>query len=121
MATAIKIFSANENLSASRGTEWREYTAGTNSGATASHAAASGVVHKVCGATFYSDKNSIISILSGTTVIWEGSILTAVNTTVHVTFPEPLQGTISELVSAVVASSTADCSATIWGFSDKTT
>jgi len=114
------VFHSEENLSHARGTEWSEYTAGTDSGASATHAAETGVQHKVFWATFYSDADSVLTIKDGSDVIWEGKLVVAtMGNTLHVTFPIPLIGTAGNAVSANVASSTADCAAALGGFSDK--
>ena len=111
-------FSTEANLSAARGTEWRDYGVGTNGGATATKAASSGARHKICWATFWSDTDTLITLKSGSTTIWEGKLdIDVVGLMIHILFPEPIIGTISEAVTANVASSTSDCGVAFGGFS----
>jgi len=98
---------------------WNEKTDGTNAGATATHAAATAERHHILWATFYTDADSILQIKDGTTVVWETKIDVSVEGfTRHITFPEGcLVGTRGNAVSAVVASSTADCAVQLGGYS----
>lgn len=113
------LFSVEENLSHTRGTEWNEIQAGTSSGATATKAAISGMIHKVCQLSGHTDKDSLVQILDGSTVIFEVSRDVDVEgKTFHFTFPEPLQSTAGNAMSAVVADSTSDCFVSFGGFSD---
>ena len=102
------------------GSPFSEYTAGTNSGATASHAAATGKRHYITDVTFWSDTDTIITLLAGTagaTVVWEGKLDVSVegfNKTVR--FDTPIIGDISVKVEAKVATSTTDCGVTMNGY-----
>ena len=53
---------------------WSETTAGTGSGATATHAAASGVSHVVTHISGHSDKDATLQLKDGSTVIGEWSL-----------------------------------------------
>jgi len=120
MSHRQSVFTIEENLSHARGTEWQEETAGTSSGATATKAAATNVQHKIFWATFYCDADTLITITDGATVIWEGKVdVSVVGLTYHVTFPVPLVGSVGAAVTAVIASSSADCRVSFGGFSDK--
>ncbi len=101
------------------GKPWAEYTAGTNAGATATHAAESEVFHYITAATFFTDADSLLTIKSNSTTVWEGFVDVSVDgRTVHVSFPDsPLRGERGDPVSAIVTSSTGNCAVTLTGFS----
>jgi len=113
------VFSEKENLSGSRGTEFNSYSAGTNAGATATIAAITGGCIKVTDIDGHTDKNSLVQIKDGSTVIFEIAILAAVDKTFHKEFKTPLISTISTAISAVISDSTADCFVRIGGFTDQ--
>lgn len=93
-----------------------DYTAGTDSGATATAAAETGKTHWITGLTAYSDDDSVVSLKDKTTVVWEGAITTANSDTLHVKFPTPIRITTGNKADAIVASSTTDCSVTLFGY-----
>ena len=102
------------------GKPFQSYTAGTNSGATASVTAVTGQKHYVTDVTFWSDTDSIISILGGAaggTVIWEGSLDVDVGgLSKTVNFTTPLVGASGIKVEAKVTSSSSDCGVTVQGY-----
>lgn len=112
------LFSIQAILSHARGTEFQEKTAGTNSGATATKAAQTSVIHKCMWATFYTDVDSLLQIKSSSTVLWEVKLIIATGgQALHVPFPEPLVSVVGEALTAVIATSSADCFVSMGGFS----
>jgi len=89
---------------------------GTNTGATASEAAVTGKHHFVTCVSGHTDKDSIIQVLDGTTVVWENKFdITLEGTSFH--FPElciPCTG--GAKADAKLSSSTTDCAITINGY-----
>ena len=53
---------------------WSETTAGTDSGAVATHSAISDRQHFVTSVSGHTDADSIITIKDGTTIVWETKI-----------------------------------------------
>ena len=113
------VFPEKENLSHSRGTEFNIYAAGTNAGATATKAAVTGGSIKVTDIDGHTDKDALVQILDGVTVIFEIAVLAAVSKTFHKEFKTPLISTVSAAMSAVISASTSDCFVRIGGFTDK--
>jgi|GEM_PF-1451627 len=116
-----RIFPIEEALNHSRGTEFNEVAAGTGSGATATKAAAAGVRHKIQRVHGHTDKDSLLQLKDGSTVIWETAIDVDVDGK-EIAFDLsncPVIGTAGNAVSAVLASSTTDCYISIGGYSDK--
>jgi|6_EtaG_2_1085325.scaffolds.fasta_scaffold01142_5 hypothetical protein len=108
------------------GTEWSETTAGTNSGATASHAAGASSggsparTHIVTSISGHVDADSIVQILggaAGATVVWESKIDISVE---GISFNFPglnVIGVPGIKVEGKIASSSADCQVNVSGYS----
>jgi len=97
---------------------WSETTAGTDSGATATHAAASGITHIVTSISGHTDTDSTLRVLDGTTVVWEGKIDISVEGT-QIKSPPGLMivCTPGNKADFVISSSTSDSQANANGFS----
>jgi len=114
-------FTIEEALNHNRGTEFNEVAAGTSAGATATKATATGVRHKIQRVHGHTDKDSLLQLKDGTTVVWETTIDVDVDGK-EIGFDLsgcPIIGTAGNAVSAVLASSTTDCYISIGGYSDK--
>jgi len=96
-------------------------TAGTNAGATATQAAATGKIHIVRHISGHTDADSIIQVLggaAGATVIFETKIDVSLNGFgFAISIPDGIVGVPGVAVSGVIATSTADCQVNISGYS----
>ena len=97
---------------------WNETTAGTDSGATATHAADSDQYHVVTHVGGHVDADSILKVLDGTTVVWESKIDISVEG-FQINSPPGLHivCTKGNKADFVIASSSSDCQANIGGYS----
>lgn len=112
-------FNAHEGINAQRGSEWSEKTAGTAAGATATHAAVTGAKHYITDVDFWTDADSLLQILDGTTVVKEWKLDVSVGgLSLHRSFRTPVIGTAGNLVSAKIVTSSADCHVSMQGYSD---
>lgn len=112
-------FSASAGINGQRGTEFNATAAGTNSGATATKAAATGTKHYITDVDFWTDTDSLLQILDGSTVIKEWKIdVSAQGWNFSRSFRTPLIGTEGGAVSAKITSSASDCHVSFGGFSD---
>ena len=99
------------------GNVWSETTAGTDSGAIATHAAASNVQHFVTGVSGHTDKDSLITNSDGTTVVWQSKIDISLQGFTFV-FPDlTIPCTPGNLAKVVLAESTADAQVNLQGYS----
>jgi hypothetical protein len=96
---------------------WSETTAGTDSGATATHAAASNVAHVVTHISGHGDADSTIQLKDGTTVLAEWKLDVSVEGFQFYPINGVWAGTPGNTVSAVISASSADCQVNIAGFS----
>lgn len=95
---------------------WSEAEAGTDSGATATHAAETDRQHFVTRISGHTDIDALLQIKDGDTVIWETYIDVSVNPAFMFDV-SPLPVTPGTACSGVLAASTADCYVTLQGFS----
>jgi len=103
-----------------RGQHWSETAAGTDAGATATHAALSGHTHVVTSISGHTDGDTLIQILAGAagaTVVWESKIDVSVE---GFSFNFPglnVMGTTSIAVAGKIDDATAaDCQVNISGY-----
>ena len=96
---------------------WSETQAGTGSGATASHAAASGTQHFVSCISGHVDADSIIQILDHTTVVWESKIDVSVEGFSFSFYVGNIPITPGNKADGKIASSSADCQVNLGGSS----
>jgi hypothetical protein len=98
---------------------WNETQAGTNAGATATHAAVTGRLHAATHISGYSDADSIITIHDGdgtATTLWATKLMVATNGQgFAINLPNGVKGTSGNAISAKIASSTAACQINIIG------
>jgi hypothetical protein len=94
---------------------WYEYKAGTNSGATAPHAAATGKMHVATSLSGHTDADSLLQIIDGTTVVWETKLDVSL-VGIHFSFPVWVPATPGAAISGKIASSSADCHVHICGY-----
>ena len=96
---------------------WNETAAGTNSGATATHAAETNVIHFIDHVSGHGDADCTVQLKDGSTVIAEWKFDVSVEGW-NFDIPNGLwQGTPGNAVSAVVSASSADCQVNITGYS----
>lgn len=96
---------------------WDETTAGTNSGATATHAAATDIAHVVTHISGHGDADATIQLKDGSTVIAEWKIDVSVEGTQFEPITGVWVGTPGNAVAAVISASTSDCQINLAGFS----
>lgn len=98
---------------------WNETAAGTDSGATATHAAAAGKMHFAEHISGHSDADSIIQIIEdGSTVLWETKLVTAQNGNgFAVNVPRGIHAQPGLSIAGKVVSSSSDCQVNLAGFS----
>lgn len=91
--------------------------AGTDSGATATKAAVTRRAYFVTSISGHTDTDSVLQILDGTTVAWEGKIdISVEGWQFGYFFPTPIVCTAGNLAAGKVVTSTSDCQVTITGF-----
>ncbi len=95
---------------------WSETAAGTSSGASATHAASTNNAHVVNSISGHVDADSIITVKSGTTVIWESKIDVSVEGFSFSFDGISALGVKGEAVSGNIASSSSDCQVNIGGY-----
>jgi hypothetical protein len=96
---------------------WSETAAGTDSGATATHAAESGVVHVITHVSGHGDSDATIQLKDGSTVLAEWKIDVSVEGWQFMPQNGIWVGTNGNAVSAAISASSADCQVNIAGFS----
>ena len=96
---------------------WSETTAGTNSGATATHAAATNVQHFVTGVSGHGDQDATLQIKDGSTVMAEFKIDVSVEGISFKPWTGLIPITPGAACSAVISASGSDCQVNINGFS----
>jgi hypothetical protein len=96
---------------------WSETTAGTDSGATATHAAESNVAHVVTHVSGHGDADATIQLRDGSTPLAEWKIDVSVEGFQFLPQNGVWVGTPGNAVSAVISASSADCQVNICGFS----
>jgi len=96
---------------------WSETTAGTDSGATATHAAATNVSHVVTHVSGHGDADSTIQLKDGSTVLAEWKLDVSVEGFQFQPQNGVWIGTPGNAVSAAISASSADCQVNIAGFS----
>lgn len=94
---------------------WSETAAGSSS-ASATHAALANNAHVVTSISGHVDTDSIITIKSGTTVMWESNIDISVEGTSFSFNGITVLGVKGEAVSGNIASSSSDCQVNIGGY-----
>ena len=94
---------------------WSETAAGTSSGASATHAASTNNAHVVNSISGLVDADSIITVKSGTTVIWESKIDVSIEGTSFHFAGLSLACRMGNKAEGAIASSSADCQITISG------
>jgi len=97
------------------GSFWSETAVGTDSGATATHAAVSSNTHVVTCISGHVDADSLLQILDGTTVVWESKIDVSVEGFSFHFSGLSVPATRSALIAGKIAASSADCQVTICG------
>lgn len=94
---------------------WSVTASGTTTGATATAAnpgtPARRVVTWVSG---WSDAATTLQIKNGSVVVWQVKL--AANTPFHAQFPDGIEGSPGNAVSAVIATSTAACDVNLGGY-----
>ena len=91
-----------------------QHAAGTNSGATATEAAAVGKKHMITSVEAWSDGAVLLQLKDDATVIKEWKLLA--DTPFSKDFRQPLEITAGKAFAAVVANSTTDCHVSFSGF-----
>jgi len=99
------------------GTPFSETAAGTNGGATATKAAATGKAHFVTSISGHTDTDSLIQILDGSTVVWQSAIDISVEG-FQIIPPAGLLIPITPATacSAKIVTSTSDCQVNFNGY-----
>ena len=101
----------------SQASPWSATGAGGGSGAVATKAAITGRQHFVSSISGHVDADSIITIKSASTVIWESKIDVSVEgTSFSFTNPSGWLANRDAAVTAVIAASTSDCQINATGF-----
>ena len=96
---------------------WSETQLGTGSGATATHAAATGVRHFVTSVSGHTDKDTTLRILDGSDVMAEFKLDFSVEGTQFKPWTGCIPCTTAASCSAVIGDSTSDSQVNINGFS----
>ena len=96
---------------------WSETQLGTDEGATATHALASGVSHIVTHVSGHVDEDATLQLLDGSTVLAEWKIDFSSEGSQFYPISGIWAGTPGNTVSAAIANSNADCQVNIAGFS----
>tara|TARA_Y100001938_G_C8031436_1_gene400873 strand:+ start:806 stop:1123 length:318 start_codon:yes stop_codon:yes gene_type:complete len=99
-----------------KGTEWSDFTAGTDSGATATQAAATGKQHFVTGIYGFVDADSALSVKAGSSVVAEWAIDVSVDGGNFSYTGLMIPITPGSAANGVLAASSADCGVTLQGF-----
>jgi hypothetical protein len=95
---------------------WSETTAGTNSGAVATHSAITDRQHFVTSISGHTDTDSIITIKDGTTIVWETKIDVSVEGT-SFSFTTPcIPITPGANAVGTIASSSSDSQVNLTGY-----
>ncbi len=93
---------------------WIEGAAGTNLGATATHAAAANRTHFVTELSGHTDLDSLVQILDGTTVVWESYVDVSAGRAFSFSVHVPI--TAGTACSGKIDASTADCYVNLGGY-----
>ena len=96
---------------------WSETQLGTDSGATAAHAAGTNVQHFVTSVSGHTDADATLQILNGSTVMAEFKIDISVEGFQFMPWTGLIPITPGAACSAVISASSGDCQANISGFS----
>ena len=95
---------------------WSETAAGAGSGASATHALSANNNHVVTSISGHVDADSIVTIKSATTIIWESKIDISVEGFSFSFNVNNVASTPGEAVTGNIASSSSDCQVNISGF-----
>lgn len=95
---------------------WSETAAGAGSGASATHALSANNNHVVTSISGHVDADSIVTIKSATTIIWESKIDISVEGFSFSFDGLSVLGVKGEAVSGNIASSSSDCQVNISGY-----
>jgi len=95
---------------------WTATTAGTNAGATATKAAATGDTHFVTHVSGHTDADATLQLLDGSTVLAEWSIDISVEGFQFYSVSGLWPITSATACSAVISASAADCQVNLGGF-----
>jgi archaellum component FlaF (FlaF/FlaG flagellin family) len=96
---------------------WHETTAGTDSGAVATHAAETSVAHFVTQISGHTDTDSIITVKDGSTIIWQTKIDVSVKGFDFSYDLDEMLITPGTAVSGTIVTSTSDAQVNLIGYS----